>query len=304
MITIQQMQYILALTEERQFQRASERCFVTQPTLSMQLKKAEQTLGGVLFDRSASPLELTPFGEQLVPIIRNVLNEYDQIQVTVERSKGMYKERLRLGVIPTVATYLVPRLFDQWKELIPDVQLSIEELKTEDLLQELELRKIDMGVLAGPVGDPRLRSHVLYQEEIMAFLPEGKQDEVTTEDLKDYHPWLLTQGNCLRTQMVHFCNLNKEEDEQWSYEGGNMGLLERMVESHGGYTLVPEFSIDRNDRAYKRIRSATGEVPAREIISLSPNRSSKWPIIEKIIRSIQLEFASGRAEEFQLLSWK
>ena len=304
MISIQQMQYILVLSEEQQFQRASEKCFVTQPTLSMQLKKAENSLGSAIFDRSTTPLELTPFGELLLPIVRDILSEYGRISELIEKQKGVYRERVRIGIIPTVADYMVPDLFNKWKAVLPNIQLSIEEMKTEDVLVALDQKKIDIGILAGPVNDPKLRTSVLFQEEILAFVPESNAKEVTTEDLSNHHPWLLTSGNCLRTQMIHFCSLNKERDD-WNYEGGNMELLKQMVEMNGGYTLIPERSVSDKTSDYKRIRSSLGEIPARQIIALSPNRSTKWGSIEQIIRSAQLNYADNKdGEELKLLSWE
>jgi LysR family hydrogen peroxide-inducible transcriptional activator len=305
MISIQQMQYILALSEERQFLRASEVCFVTQPTLSMQLKKAEVAMDSPIFDRSSSPLSLTPFGEELLPIIREILNEYGQIKTLSEKKKGVYKERIRVAIIPTIAGYMVPDMFKEWKELLFDVQLSIEELKTEEILVALDKKQIDVGILAGPVNNPKLRSTVLFREEIKAFIMGSEKEEIQTAELSEYHPWLLTQGNCLRTQMIHFCNLKKEEKEEWNYEGGNMDLLMKMVELHGGYTLIPEYSIKDNSVNYKRIRSENGEIPARELIALTSNRSTKWKLIEKMIRSIQLQYTSRTSEdELIMLSWK
>ena len=304
MISIQQMQYILVLSEEKQFQRASEKCFVTQPTLSMQLKKAENTLGSPIFDRSTTPLELTPFGELLLPIVRDILSEYSRIAVLTDKQKGVYRERLRIGIIPTVADYMVPHLFNKWKSVLTDVQLTIEEMKTEDVLTALDQKKIDLGILAGPVNNPKLRTSVLFDEEILAFVPESKAKEITTDDLTNHHPWLLTSGNCLRTQMIHFCELHRETDD-WNYEGGNMNLLKQMVEMNGGYTLIPERSVSEKTSAYKRIRSAIGEIPARQIIALSPNRSSKWESIEQIVRSVQLHYSDKEnVEDLKLLSWE
>lgn len=303
MISIQQMQYILVLSEERQFQRASEKCFVTQPTLSMQLKKAENTFGSAIFDRSTTPLELTPFGEELLPIVRDVLTEYGRISELSNRQKGIHKERLRIGIIPTVAGYMVPDLFNEWKESLAHVQLSIEEMKTEEVLLALDQKRIDLGIIAGPHQDPKLRSTILYQEEIRAFVPSLKSDEVSTVDLNQFHPWLLTSGNCLRTQMIHFCSLNTERDD-WNYEGGNMDLLKQMVQMNGGYTLIPEFAIGKMTPDYKRIRSEMGEVPARQIIAITSNRTTKWKSMEQIIRKIQLFYAdSSASDDLKLLSW-
>lgn len=305
MISIQQMHYILALSEERQFQRASEKCFVTQPTLSMQLRKAEESLGNAIFDRSRSPIELTEFGEHLLPIIRDVLNENAKVDELVARSKGVFKERIRVAVIPTIAGYLIPDMFAVWRNELEGVQLSIEELKTEDALQALEEKRIDLAIMAGPVADPKLRTTVLFQEEIKAFTKDMDANEIEAEELIHLHPWLLTEGNCLRTQMIHFCSLQNPDEDEWNYQGGNIRLLVQMVERHGGYTLVPENFIDSGAEGYLTIRSSTNEVPAREVIALTSNRTTKWGNIEKIIRSIQLKYGKGQMQNsFQLLSWK
>jgi len=148
MISIQQIQYILTLSEEKQFQKASERCFVTQPTLSMQVKKAEQMLGGQLFDRSRNPLELTPFGNELLPIFRDVIADYSNIEDVILKKDGIYKEEIKMAIIPTIAGYMVPELYNEWKKALPNVQLTIVELKTEEILKSLEDRKIDIGILA------------------------------------------------------------------------------------------------------------------------------------------------------------
>ena len=305
MISIQQMHYILVLSEERHFQRASDRCFVTQPTLSMQIKKAEDTLESLIFDRSRSPLELTEFGNALLPIIRDTLIEYGKITELFSKAKGTFKEELKIGIIPTIAGYMLPDLYACWKKELGDVQLTIEELKTEDILRAIELKKIDVGILAGPVHDPKLRTIPLFQEEIKVFYPKGKEKIVSIEELSDVHPWLLTSGNCLRTQMMNFCELASDTKDIWDYEGGNIELLQRMVQLHGGYTLVPENYIVGANSDYKSIRSAAGEVPAREIIAISANRSAKWTSIERLIRIVQPKyFHSAASVSYQVLNWK
>ena len=134
MISIQQMQYILILSEELHFQRASERCFVTQPTLSMQIKKAEELLGSVIFDRSVNPINLTAFGVEVVGVIREILTENERLKVLKSRFKGEYKEEIRLGVIPTISAYLIPKMYSVWKKSMGEINLTIEELTTKALL--------------------------------------------------------------------------------------------------------------------------------------------------------------------------
>jgi LysR family transcriptional regulator, hydrogen peroxide-inducible genes activator len=306
MLSFQQIQYILTLSEELQFQRASDRCFVTQPTLSMQIKKAEEELGGVIFDRSRQPLEMTKFGEELLPYLRDTLFEYQKINEFVARSKGVFKQEIRIAIIPTVAGYMLPTMYKKWKDQLKNVQLVIEEMKTDDLLVAMEDRKIDIGILSGPVFDPNLRSIPLYQEEIKAYFPTEVKDNVTTDELRDAHPWLLNHGNCLRTQMMDFCGLSDTGMKaDWDYEGGNIKLLEKMVESYGGYTLVPNFYVQNQSSDYKTIQSAVGEIPAREVIGLVSKRKEKWETIEQIIRTIQFEYNSNSLNKnFKLLNWQ
>lgn len=305
MISIQQMHYILVLSEEFHFQRASELCFVTQPTLSMQIKKAEETLEAQIFDRSRNPIELTAFGQDLLPIIRDTLNEYGKISELFNRKKGTYKEEIRIGIIPTVAGYMLPDLYTSWLKELSDVQLTIEEMKTEEILKALDHKKIDMGILAGPVHDPKLRTVPLYQEEIKVFYPDGKNVSVSVDELKNVHPWLLTSGNCLRTQMMNFCELRENFKDEWDYEGGNIELLQKMVRLHGGYTLVPENYIEEKSKDYKVVKSTIGGAPAREIIALSSNRTAKWGTLERLIRSVQLNYSqSAASSDYQLLNWQ
>lgn len=306
MISIQQIQYILTLSEEKQFLKASERSFVTQPTLSMQVKKAEQILGGLLFDRSRNPLELTSFGKELLPIFRDVIADYSNIENVVLKKDGVFKEEVKVAVIPTIAGFMIPRLYNEWKKELPHVQLTIVELKTEEILNNLEDRKIDLGILAGPISNPKWRTVPLFREEIKAFLPCKKGNSIKLDELINERPWLLTKGNCLRTQMMHFCQLkSNNEKDAWDYEGGNIKLLEEMVKLNGGYTLVPVNFIQDNQEDYKRITSSTNEVPAREIISLMPNKSPKMEFLETIIRKIQFAYGNNnRNDDLSILSWK
>lgn len=306
MISIQQIQYIVTVAEERQFQRASERCFVTQPTLSMQIKKAEETLDNKIFDRSRSPLELTSYGTRLMPILRDILSEYNRIQALSEQEKGVFKEQLRIAIIPTIAGYLLPDLFDQWMKELDDIELTIEEMKTEEILVALEEKSIDMGILAGPVHHPRWRTNILYHEEILGYLPKLKQQTIPSSLLEKEHPWLLSKGNCLRTQMIHFCELDDTSDKGWNYEGGNIDLLVKMVDLHGGYTLVPEhYASSLKIEGLHQIESDEfHEHPAREVIAISSNRSPKWHAIERLIRTVQLEYGQQESKNLKLLDWK
>jgi len=305
MLSIQQMHYIVVLSEELQFQKASERCYVTQPTLSMQIKKAEEQLEHLIFDRSSYPLKLTNFGINLLPILREILNENEKIKLLKERVNGSFVEEIKIGVIPTIAHYLVPDMFGIWQESLTNVKLSIEEMKTTELIEAMEHKEIDIAILAGPHYDPRLRTIPLFNEEILIYCPTINGNEISLEELQNLHPWLLSKGNCLRTQMIHFCKLNDGVSDEWNYQGGNIDLLTKMVDKNGGYTLVPEnVQLEGKAEKLKHLVSSLG-VPAREIIGLYPERSIKKENVERILREIQLKYGlNKKLEHYNLLSWK
>jgi LysR family hydrogen peroxide-inducible transcriptional activator len=309
MISIQQMQYILSVNDYRHFQRASEACFVTQPTLSMQIKKAEDDLGFQIFDRSSNPLTLTLFGEKLIEILREIINETEKISKLMKSMSGTYSEKVQLGVIPTISAYLISDMFEKWKLILPDIQLSIQELKSEELVIALDKKEIDIAIMAGPFHQTNLRTIPLFKEEIKAYIPALDGDIVYSEALTDLHPWLLSKGNCLRTQMIHFCGLNSETNDSWNYEGGNLEMLLRMVDVNGGYSLVPEeyqrvLNLE-NTKCKHILSSDNHEIPVREIIAIFPNKTSKLDSIDKMIRSIQINYGKDDSnKKYQVLNWK
>ncbi|MEY3742893.1 MAG: LysR family transcriptional regulator [Flavobacteriia bacterium] len=305
MISLQQMNYIVVLSEELLFQRASERCFVTQPTLSMQIKKAEETLGYAIFDRDSNPLQLTPSGHKLIPILREILAETDKIKLLSEQLKGHVKEEIRIGIIPTIAAYMLPDLFSSWITNFGNVKLKIRELKTTAVLEALEKKELDLAIMAGPYHDARLRSIPLYLEEIQVYCPEEQKASITFDSIQKKHPWLLNQGNCLRTQMLHFCGLKDEQKEDWDYEGGNLPLLVEMVDNNGGYTLIPaHFRLKAEQMSGIKQIADLQAAPAREVLALTPNRSMKMQHIEALIRQIQLFYGHKKTNKNLLvLDW-
>lgn len=305
-ITPQQINYILELNIERNFQRASDKCFVTQPTLSMQVKKAEELLGFIIFDRSRSPVELTIAGEQLIPILKDIQLEYTRIATLKQQVQGNFIEQLKIGIIPTISAYLLSEIFEHVKSEMSNVHIKVEELKSEELVEALEDNRIDIGIMAGPYLGQRMRTIPLFREEIKLYFPSSKAAQLTPQDLEKSQPWLLSKGNCLRTQMVHFCSLNDAEDfnSTWNYEGGNIDLLMNMVDLNGGYTLIPEnYRIDK--KLLKRLFDEnTKEYPAREVIAVMPTKTLKKASCEQISRIIQLAYNKPTTEALKILSWK
>ncbi len=309
MLSTQQIQYILSLHEHLNFSRAAEECFVTQPTLSLQIKKAEEIVGFQIFDRNHSPIQLTALGKDLIPILQDIQSELNQITHLQQRAKGKFIEELYLGIIPTVSAYLLPQLYLSLKSKLSNVRLIIKELKTEEMLEELKNNKLDLGILAGPIIDENLREIKLFNEEILVYAPSVSSKKIKTSDLDFLKPWLLTKGNCLRTQMVEFCNLNKNlDDHDWNFEGGNLEMLLRMVDNNGGYTIVPEYFIpllNLNKEYFKRLyQDKSDHFPVRSVVALQKQRNSKQASIQHIIAQIQFIYNKPEAKHSVVLSWK
>lgn len=307
MISTQQIQYILQLAETKNFSKAAEACFVTQPTLSMQIKKAEDVLGFLLFDRN--PLQLTTMGSTMLPIIKemNVLN--NSIVQLSKRANGTYVEELTIGIIPTIAPYLIPMLYPHWKKQLKQTRLIIKEYKTEEILAQLENKQLDFGIIAGPLVESRWNTTPLYMEELLAYTKDNSKNNIKTNQLSTQKPWLLNKGNCLRSQMMEFCALPfTTSTNDWDFEGGNIELLIKMVDINGGYTLVPKYykPLLSNGKGsfHKIIDSTTNTSPVRTIIGVQSNRNTKNGTIQKITDSIQLLLNKPIKTKFNVINWK
>tara|TARA_B100000508_G_scaffold55003_3_gene42701 strand:+ start:75575 stop:76495 length:921 start_codon:yes stop_codon:yes gene_type:complete len=305
MVSPAQIKYLLSLIEKQSFQRAAESCFVTQPTLSMQIRKAEAAMGGQIINRDTSPISLTSFGEMVIPQLEKIADDYNKLEDEIAKLKGTYKAEIRIGIIPTIAGYLVPDLYDQWQNQLGDIQLDIKELKTPDLIKAVEKKQIDFGVMAGPLKDQRFNQQRLFDEEIFVYSPKTKSKTISQEKLQELKPWLLSEGNCLRTQMINFCNLKQKHEDTWKYEGGSINMLLKMVEIQGGYTLVPSnylpyLQLDKED--FKRVENI---VPVRQIIGINLTRNSKKEHIQGLIRLIQRNKSNDQLHKIktEILPW-
>lgn len=304
-ITPQQINYIIELNNERNFQRASEKCQVTQPTLSMQIKKVEELVGFILFDRSTSPIKLTKEGEALIEIFRDVQSEYSRIPTLVQQLNGSYVESLRIAIIPTISAYLISDIFKTLRNEKPRLQLSIHELQSEELVAAMEEGKYDIGIMAGPKTSRRMRTVPLFQEEILIYYPDSDNEVISPEEISDVQPWLLSEGNCLRTQMVNFCGIDDATSKhQWNYIGGNMDILIKMVDLNGGYTLIPEYYKLKSAGAKHILDADTKEHPARQVIAITLLKSTKKDSIDSLIRTIQGQYNTKKRDNFRILDWK
>lgn len=307
-LSLQQITYLITVAEQQSFGKAAKLCYVTQPTLSMQVKKAEEVLGFSFFNRDRNPIELTTAGQQMLPLLYELKAAFQEIIRFSEQKKGIVKDELKIGIIPTIAAYMVPSLFAHKRQFSPHVNIQLLEVKSEEVLALLAAKKIDIGIMAGPVQQEELEVQPLFNEEILAFLPSEKKAKIHVSQLTNLQPWLLSAGNCLRTQMIHFCQLAENNLFDWNYEGGNLEMLLKMVQQFGGYTLVPSFYQKLYQIDQKQLKHIYSEeqtkFPARNVIGLCSHRNKKRPEIQQIFQFIKKEYANHEGKNFEVLNWK
>ncbi len=280
-ITLTQLHYIAEVAKKQSFGLAAKACFVTQPTLSMQIQKLEGDLGVILFDRSKKPVQPTPTGRKIIEQARVVLQEAFRIEELIETEKGDIKGAFKLGVIPTLAPYLLPLFLERFITDYPKVDLVIEELQTATIITQLKEDTLDAGILVTPLHQKGIIEKPLFHEPFVVYLspkhPLQKVAKVSEKELSLKDIWLLNEGHCFREQAMDLCKKKKTavlEHPNLVFESGNLETLKRLVDSNFGYTLLPYLAIlDMSDRnVKKKLRFFKPPVPTREV-SIAYSRS-------------------------------
>ncbi len=294
MITLIQLEYIVAVDTYRHFATAAEKCFVTQPTLSMQIKKLEETLDVILFDRTKQPVIPTESGKSIIEQARIVLRESKKIKEIVKDVKEDISGELRIGVIPTIAPYLLPLFTGSYKRSHPEVRLKIEEMVTEKIVDNLNKDLIDVGILVTPLHEKSILEKPLYYEEMMIYTstdhPLASQAIINIKDIATPEIWLLNDGHCFRHQIVNLCDLQKMESDSlpFEFEGGSLDTLMKIIDKEGGYTLIPELAgIDLAERKQNQLKSFSNIVPLREVSIVTTRQFAKTKLIDLLAESIR-----------------
>lgn len=289
-MTITQLEYILAVDKHRHFGKAAKACNVTQPTLSMQLQKAEEEIGTVVFDRSKVPILPTSEGEKIIEQSRIVLREYKKIFSIIDANKDEVSGDFRLGVIPTLAPYVIPLFAGDFVKKYPDVNLTIEEFKTEEIIELLDKDEIDAGLLVTPIQGSNFIERVLFHEPFSVFASTGhnllKKSKIKDKDLDASDVWLLNEGHCFRQQVLNLCKVSKGvgQHENLKFESGNLETLKNMVLNSEGYTLLPHLAVlNLSEKDSQHVRDFQSPVPTREV-SLVHNRIF---LKEKVITALE-----------------
>jgi LysR family hydrogen peroxide-inducible transcriptional activator len=294
MITLIQLEYITTLDTFRHFATAAEKCFVTQPTLSMQIKKLEDELGVVIFDRTRQPVVPTDQGKQIIAQARLVLQEAGKINLLVQQLKKDIKGELRIGLIPTISPYLLPLFSGDFKRSNPNVQLKLEEAITGQIEKMLIKDQLDVGIVVTPVDNDQIVEMPLYYEEMMIYHSKGhryeNQQQILLNEINTNDMWLLSDGHCFRNQVINLCQISKTHSENlpYQFEGGSLETLIKIINREGGYTLIPELATFEADPG--RIKHFSEIKPIREVSLIFTRKFVKSKLIEllaeNIIRSV------------------
>jgi LysR family hydrogen peroxide-inducible transcriptional activator len=270
-MTLVQLEYIVAVDTYRSFVGAAEKCFVTQPTLSMQVQKLEEMLNVKIFDRSKQPVIPTEIGSQIIEQARLVLQESQKIKEIISSQQQDIVGELKVGIIPTVAPYLLPQVIASMMEKYPDLKLLIWEYTTEDIIHHLKTGVLDCGILATPLGDNSIMEIPMYYENFVTYISKNsklfKKKNIDANDLEDENIWLLNEGHCMRAQVLNICRSTKDNRLQGlTYNTGSVETLIRMVDMNNGATLLPELALtELTAKQLSKVRTFKSPEPVREI---------------------------------------
>ncbi|GJM05459.1 MAG: oxidative stress regulatory protein [marine bacterium B5-7] len=296
-MTLSEFRYIVAVAKELHFGRAAKRCFVSQPTLSVAVKKIEDELGITLFERHQHEVSITPIGQMIINQAEVVLNETNTLKELAKQNKDELVGELKLGVIYTVGPYLLPKLIPVINKRVADLILIIEEDYTENLFNKLKAGEIDVAILANPFDHPGIQTEFLYQEPFMVALPSNhpltKKKKLKADDLLDDTMLLLKSGNCFRDQVIKVCpscvsTSGKNTHIQNSLQSSSIETIRQMVAAGAGITILPSSSVNAQSslNGMLEYRPFTNPVPYREIIIAYRKSFPRIKAVELIKESI------------------
>ena len=292
-MTLQQLEYILAVDRYRHFGRAAEACNVTQPTLSAMIGKLEEELNAKLFDRNRQPICPTPVGEQVLRQAKEVLAQADSIKDIVEEEKHSLNGTFRVGILPTIAPYLLPRFFPQLMKKYPTLDIRVREMKTHEIKEALLQGDIDAGILAQIEGLEEYEQTHLFYEKYEGYVSRedtlfAKETLRTSDVASSRDLWLLDEGHCFRDQMVRFCQMKSSQTSQLAYNLGSMETFMRMVESGKGITFIPELAVMQLSGEQKElVRPFAIPVPTRQLILITNRNFIRQTLLDVIVKEIQ-----------------
>lgn len=291
-MTLQELKYLVALADHGHFGRAAEACFITQSTLSTQIKKLEDFLGVTLFDRSLKRVTPTPIGQEILQAARSIVEESERIRELAKHAQDPMARTIHLGVIPTLGPYYLPHALTLAHKKHPDLRLLLREEMTPQILEHLANGKLDAGLLALPVNDDSLRVEPLFYEPFLAALPAGhplaKRDALKVSDIINEKLLLLDEGHCLRDQALDVCGSGSRGREE--VRATSLETLRQMVAMGLGLTLLPALAVDAGPRVSKKaveIRPFKSPPPGRTIALVWRRRAPFPETFEQLAQTLK-----------------
>ena len=292
-MNIQQLQYIVSIDEHRHFQRAAEACFVTPATLSMMVKKLEQELDIIIFDRNRQPIVSTTIGDVIIQKAKNVLYHIKDLENTVKSNNEELSGEIRIAIIPTLAPYLSHLFLPSMMKKYPHLKIKLFEWNTHQIVDALNHDRVDIGIAATPLHRPEIHEHPLFQEQLVVYNADQKAVKekifIAPKDINYKRLWLLEEDHCLRSQVINLCSLKKKlgSNQQLEFEAGSLATLINIVNMNKGITILPELAIPALDEAKKEcISRFTSPVPVREISLLTYRLFTRDKVLKVLAKEI------------------
>lgn len=293
MITLTQLEYIVAVDTFRHFGRAAEHCFITQPTLSMQIKKLEEDLEIIIFDRSKQPLIPTDVGKRIIEQSRIILQETEKVNDIVKDHKNLISGELKIGIIPTLAPYLLPLFIGNYKRKYPNILITVEELTTENIVDHLNRDLLDVGILVTPLKEDRINERPIFYEEMMIYShvdhPLHSKEKIKVRDIATPEIWLLSDGHCFRHQVINLCSYKGASNEElpFHFEAGSLETLMNIIDKEGGITLIPELAaVEMPERRNEHVRRFSDVTPLREVSLVYSRHFAKNKLVDLLWKEI------------------
>ena len=291
-MTIQQLEYILAVDRYRHFARAAEHCGVTQPTLSAMIQKLEDELGVKIFDRRIQPVIPTNIGEKIIEQAKQIQAQVAQVKEIIYEEKHLVNGTFKLAVLPTIAPYLLPRFFPQLKDKYPGIDIRVIEKKTHEVIAGLLNEEFDAAIIASYPDSPHLSGEILFYEEFLGYVSAKetifKNELIRTSDVSGTRLWLLDEGHCFRDQLMRFCQMETVKSNQMTYQLGSLETFMRMVENGQGMTFIPELAaLQLNDGQKKFVRPFAIPRPTRSIVLTTRKDYIRKSLLEVIKKEVQ-----------------
>lgn len=293
-MTITQLEYVVAVATYKSFVAAAEKCFVTQPTLSMQIQKLEDELGVKIFDRNKHPIAVSDMGQIIVEQARIALAECERVHELIQNQQKILSGSFKFAAIPTVAPNILPALLENYAKAFPGMKLEVKEMETNQIITALRNNEIDAALLSTPLEENGIKEYPLFYEPFVTYFSKGEaalaKRTITPDDVSLERIWLLNEGHCMRNQIINLCSdqvQRKQAERPYRYESSNVETLRKMVEKNGGMAVLPELAtLEFNEDQIEQIRYFEDPEPVREISLVTNSHFVRMSVLQSLMDEI------------------